>query len=77
MAKPDPLIAELKARRLHLGMTLQQVEDRSGCRFQQVWLWESCGAYPRLNNLRRWCDALGLKPALLSRSDEEGAPDGE
>lgn len=67
----DPIMVKMKARRLCLGMTLQQVENRSGLRLQQVSLWERGVQLPHLNNLRRWCDALGLEPAVLPK----GAPD--
>lgn len=65
----DPVIAALKARRLALGLSQSSVAAGMGCqgasRQSRIADLEAGRSDVRLATLRRWCDALGVEPAVV------------
>ena len=71
MADKDPLVSELKARRMAFGWSLADLARRSSIDEKLLDEWERGAGCPRLDAAQRWSAALGLRLAL---SPTEGGP---
>lgn len=69
----DPAVAALRARRLELGLTQDQLARRLGVTNGAVSKLElGAGGSPLLATLRRWADALGLELYWAPKLDQRG-----
>jgi len=64
----DPVIAALRDRRMHLGLTQRDLADALGVQQSSISDWESGTVVPRLTTLHRWAEALGL--AVIAQVEE-------
>lgn len=60
----DPVMTELRARRLELGLTQDDLADRIGISAFTVGRGEQGKVSPTLRTLRDWAKALGMKLTL-------------
>lgn len=56
----NPVVAELKARRIRAGLTQRAVAERMGCTQVAFSRWESGTRDPDLPTTQRWATVLGL-----------------
>lgn len=71
MADKDPLVSELKARRMAFGWSLADLARRSSIDEKFLDEWERGAGSPRIDAAQRWVATLGLRLAL---SPAEGEP---
>lgn len=57
----DPIIVTLAKRRTDLRISQMEVATRLGTYPANVWRCEAGETMPRLDTLRRWADALGVR----------------
>lgn len=69
-ATPDPIVAELRQRRLALGISYRTLGQATGYSTSSIHSWETAVRSPAPDTLRRWADALGYDLALLARFDD-------
>lgn len=65
LADIDPLIPQLRTRRLQLRMSQRQLADLLDVDPSMISVWENGYLDIRLSSLRRWADALGMRPDLI------------
>ena len=64
----DPVIAALRGRRMHLGLTQRDLAAAIGAKQSAISEWESGAHVPMLTTLHRWAGALGL--AIIAQEDK-------
>jgi predicted transcriptional regulator len=64
------LVRDLRARRLHLGLTQRQVAAKCGVSQSCITDWESGTKTPTLHHLQCWVNALNMALALRDLEEE-------
>lgn len=60
-----PLIFELRKRRFDLGISQLGLSDKMGYEVSSLRKWETGVQVPSYPSLLNWCDALGVRLALV------------
>ena len=66
----DPIVAELRARRLELGLTQAAVGRRMYVAKNRIATLETCPSSPSLDTIRRWAATLGMELRLAPKTEE-------
>lgn len=69
-----PLVAQLQARRLELGISQQKIADVCGVHKNTVSRWETNAKTPSLENLVAYADAVGLDLVAAERGQRPVVP---
>jgi transcriptional regulator with XRE-family HTH domain len=65
-----PLVRQLRARRIKLGMLQRQVAERCGVTQTTVTDWENGYRNPNIHKLQCWANALDMALALRDLEEE-------
>lgn len=71
MSDQKTALAVLNEERLRLGMSLGEMEDRSGVSVNSVYAWRSCVRSPTLVNIVAVAETFGFE--VIMRRRENGA----
>ena len=66
----------MREARLRAGLTLRQLEEKSGVHYQTIWRIEQCNNNGTINIIELLADALGLSIDAYTGHEVKGEEDG-
>lgn len=61
------IIAQLRARRYEVKLSLRQLSEKIGYHDNTIWQWETKRAVPSFRSLHDWAEGLGMALELKER----------